>query len=194
MKKLLALASVLFLFGTTAQATYLGIHNSTGKKIIVTVVGCDHAYNILNATSIDNGQEAKFFGDKLMKARFAFADEMGQPTYNVFETYVGDKSDPEYAACGTEICKTEFNRSKAAGYSPSDNWQTFPLTGEPRWIQFGSTKSISYIDTKGATRDLPIVQMTWITNPWWQPRPWAPMKVKITTKAVAGSGTLDVWD
>ncbi len=217
MKKLLSALLAALTFAPMAQAAVLGVRDNTGKAMRVVVVGSDNNFNSRNAQTVNNGAEGIFGGTPNVSGpmRFAFVDDLSKNTYNVFETYMGNMSDSEYAnplekkadgslkfssytGMSLDNARNFFMRNKATGWCNDPGWsgnpQTFPVSGSYcNYIKVFLSDSEFYIDTEGKKQRLPYVQMTWPLATWWQPRPVQPMRVKSVKAVVEGAGESAAW-
>lgn len=198
MKKLLVI-SLALVAAQGAQAAILEVVNGTGKKITVVVKGSDNNYNSLNAQVIPPGAKGVFGGTGGMSGplKFAFTDEMNNAKYNIFETYIGNNTDPEYAKLKTDGERIAFKRDKAAGYGRGYDNQTFPLVQ----VDFktvtlkldGAAGAMKYKAIDGSTKALPLITQVYPLDAWWQPRPWMPVKVKVVDAVSTVTGQQSEW-
>lgn len=178
------------------DAAILGVRNRTGKPITVVVIGSDNNFNSLNATKVAPGAEGIFGGTPNISGpmRFAFVEDLSKAKYNIFETYMGNGNDPEFAKLKTQAEKDQFMREKATGYGRGYNNQTFTVWGlEAKYVTVSLSEDKYYTDANGTRQKLPIVMQTYPQDAWWQNRPWQPMKVKTVKAATPESGDQAEW-
>lgn len=196
MKKLLGLSLSLLTIAPAMDAAILGVRNGFKEPIIAVVIGSDNNFNSLNATRIEPGAEGIFGGTPNITGplRFAFVKDLNKPTYNIFETYMGNGNDPDYASLKTQVDKDKFMREKATGYGRGYNDQTFTVWGlQAHYVTVAPSDDKYYTAADGSRQKLPKVMQTYPQDAWWQNRPWQPMKVKTVKAAAPESGQEAEW-